>query len=74
MSTLQKLSELEAHKIAILNGYDEEAKKAALDKGKLPETGLNIYSTRIVSLKLVLSLQVKLLLAKVRRLTRLLTA
>lgn len=35
MSTLQKLSELEAHKIAILNGYDEEAKKAALDKGKL---------------------------------------
>ena len=35
MSTLQKLSELEAHKVAILNGYDEEAKKAALDKGKL---------------------------------------
>lgn len=35
MSTLQKLSELEARKVAILNGYDEEAKKAALDKGKL---------------------------------------
>ena len=35
MSTLQKLSELEARKIALLKGYDEEAKKAALDKGKL---------------------------------------
>lgn len=35
MSTLQKLSELEAHKSAIQNGYDEAAKKAVLDKGKL---------------------------------------
>ncbi|MEG0318927.1 MAG: carboxyl transferase domain-containing protein [Niameybacter sp.] len=35
MSTLQKLSELEAHKAAIQSGYDEAAKKAVLDKGKL---------------------------------------
>ena len=35
MSTLQKLSELEARKIAISKGYNEEMKKAALDKGKL---------------------------------------
>lgn len=35
MSTLQKLSELEARRLAIQNSYNDEAKKAVLAKGKL---------------------------------------